>query len=275
VYSVEGTAFEKLTWPEVNEWVKKDPVVLLPVGQVEQHGPALPLDTDMVGIVKICELAAKEEPELFLVMPPVYYGFSEHDKDFPGTISIKHNNLIGYCYDICESLVRHGFKRILIVNGHGGNRPILDIVSRLIVANTEALAATVDVWNLSREEMRQQRESGLGGMSHACEYEASIYLACGEEYVRPELFVKEMGDGSKLRWFSGDLTKDSLVKMMNKSGRITKTGVCGDSTVATREKGIIFMSAAVKNLIDLGKEFRSLPIRQPVSHIISDTHSSE
>lgn len=272
---MKGTAFEKLTWPEVNERVKEDPVILLPVGQIEQHGPALPLDTDMVGPVNICELAAKKEPGLFLVMPPLYYGFSEHDRDFPGTISIKYDNFIGYCYDICESLTRHGFKRILIVNGHGGNRPMLDTVARLVVSYTESLAATIDIWNLSREEMKKHRESELGGMSHACEYEASLYLACGEEYVKPELFVKEMSDGPRLRWFSGDLTLDSPVKMMNKSGRITESGVCGDSTFATREKGEIFISAAVKNLIDLGKEFRSLPIGYCVNHIISDVKGTD
>lgn len=273
---MKGTAFEKLTWPEVNECVREDRIVLLPVGQVEQHGPALPLDTDMVGIVKVCELASQKEPGLFVVMPPVYYGYSEHDRDFPGTISIKHDHLIGYCYDICESLVRHGFKRILLLNGHGGNRPILDIVSRMVVAYTDALAATVNIWNLSRDEMRSRRESAFpGGMSHACEYEASIYLACGGECVKQELFAKEMGEGPALRWFWGDLAEDSPVKTMDKSGRITRSGVCGDPTFATFEKGEAFISASVDNLIDLGKEFRSLAIGPRVSHILSDAPESK
>ena len=97
---------------------------------------------------------------------------------------------------MCKSLVAHGFKRILIVNGHGSNTPFVDIIARLTVVETGALAAAVNYWNAPgvHEVAEALRESDkVGGMNHACEFETSIYLALRPDLVDMSKAVRELG----------------------------------------------------------------------------------
>ena len=262
--------FNELTWEEVNECVREGRVVLLPVGAIEQHGPHLPIDTDNVGVIAVCERAAEMEPSLLLCMPPIHYGFNEQGLDFPGTISITENNFVGYCYDVCASLARMGFTKILIVNGHGGNTALLEVVARLVTARTPALAAMVNVWELAREAIEKHKVSTRTRLGDHCgEVETSVYLACAPELVKKEKMRAEFPPDKPGRWFWGGISGYSSVRMMNIASRLTTSGVFGDPTHASAEKGELFISAAVKNLIDVAREFQALEIRPRVSHLIT------
>lgn len=262
--------FNTLTWPEVNESVREGRVVLLPVGAIEQHGPHLPLDTDNVGVVTVCERAAEREPSLLLCMPPVHYGFNEQGLDFPGTISITEHNFIGYCYDVCASLARMGFNKILVVNGHGGNTALLEVVGRLVTARTPALAAMVNYYELTKEAVEKHKESDWpGSVDHGGEYETSIYLAHAPNLVKEELMQRGEPFGKRGRWFWGGISGYSSVRMMNVVGRMITSGVAGDPTFASAEKGEAFIAAAVENLIDVAREFKELEIRPIVSHLVT------
>src|SRR5437588_476700 len=130
--------YEKLTWPEINDAVELGKVCLVPCGAVEQHGPHLPLDVDLVCPTGIAHGAGKQIPDKLLVLPIVAYGYTGHVMDFPGTINNDFEHFMHHVLDITKSLAYHGFKKILLLNGHGSNMPNLDLVARRTNLETDA-----------------------------------------------------------------------------------------------------------------------------------------
>jgi len=256
--------YDHYTWPEIKEMVRRQPVVLLPIGSTEDHGHHLPLDTDNFLIGSICEEAATRIPQEVLLLPQIPYGFEDHHMDFPGTITIKPQHLEEFVLDVTTSVASHGFRKILIADGHGSNMPILDIVARRTVLETEALCA-VFIWpSLIVDAVKEMRESEFpGGIAHACELETSVYLYLNSRAVQMERAQKEINfPRSRFHWH--DLVEGSPLNMMDWWSRISDTGVIGDPTVATEEKGERWFQAAVSRLVELVQEFRSLQIRPRV-----------
>lgn len=247
--------YQHYTWVEMKEVAKRNPVVVVPVGSVEDHGPHLPLDTDNFLIWSICEEAARRANGDILLMPLIPYGFETHHMDFPGTIDIHMEHMLHFVLDVTKSVARHGFDRILLADGHGSNMPILDLVARRTIIETEALCAPFLWPSLALKEIRDVRESGRGGMSHACELETSVYLYLDHERVHMDKAQKEMEQPeSDFIW--SDLLSPGPVRMMDIWTRFSKTGVNGDPTLATREKGRVIFEAVVDNFVKFAREFR-------------------
>ena len=167
----EPWRYEKLTWPEINQAVKARKVVVVPIGSIEQHGPHLPLDVDVVCPLGVAHHAARLIPDRVLVMPPIVHGYTAHVMDFPGTINIHYEHFIRMVMDVGKSLAYHGFKKIILLNGHGSNWPNLDLASRRINLETDAECSAVCWWSLitiDQEFYKSWRESKFpGGCSHA------------------------------------------------------------------------------------------------------------
>ena len=162
---------------------------MLPIGSVEDHGLHLPLDVDNFIIGSIVEEAARRLDGEMLLLPPVPYGFETHHMDLPGTIDIRMENMLNFVLDITRSVAHHGFKRILLADGHGSNMPILDLVARRTNLETEALCGAF-IWpSLAKDTIEQIRESERpGGMAHACELETSficILIQPGCRWIKP------------------------------------------------------------------------------------------
>lgn len=109
---------QELTWEDVEEYLKKKDIIIIPVGSTEQHGPAGPLGLDTYAAIAIAEDAAKKTD--VLVSPPLWFGDSSHHLSFPGTISLRTETLVAVTKDVIRSLAKHGFNKIIIVNGHKG-----------------------------------------------------------------------------------------------------------------------------------------------------------
>jgi creatinine amidohydrolase len=251
--------YRLLKWPEVKQAAQGRAVMLIPVAAIEQHGYHLPVDMDNLAVEHVTEEAARRSNGLILAMPPVHYGFNEHNMGFPGTISIRDQVFMDFCYDIGHSLTRQGFDRIVYVNAHGSNQMLCNLVARRLVNTTSALAAALPHWNLSREVVDRIRESEFpGGMAHACEFETSIYL-----YLKPELVEKDKMTAetpSRLdKFIYSDLFGDSPVHFVNRYSRTARSGVEGDPFKATAEKGRQIIEAEIANLIAFAKNFRDLP----------------
>lgn len=250
--------YQHYTWPEMAEVVKRQPVVVLPIGSVEQHGPHLPLDVDNFLIWNICEEAAQRAEGEILLMPPVPYGFETHHMDFPGTIDIQPEHLLHFMLDITTSVARHGFERILIADGHGSNMPILDLVARRTNIETSALCGAF-IWpSLAPDAIARVRQSGRGGMAHACELETSVYLHLDAPRVQMDKARAELGMGGSDFIFM-DLMAGSPVLLMDVWSRFSKSGVSGDPTLATAEKGKAVFDAVVDAFVRLVREFKRRP----------------
>ncbi|MEX2536091.1 MAG: creatininase family protein [Trueperaceae bacterium] len=254
------------TWPEIGEAAALNKVVVLPVGSVEDHGYHLPLDMDHQ-VEKICLEAGRRRPDLFLIAPLIPYGFNLHHLDWPGTVHVASETFIAYCLDVCKSFAHHGFKKILIMNGHGSNMPNLDIVARKVVLETGAHCAATIWTNLCMEAFGKMRETQRPGSGHADEIETSLYLHLDESRVQMDKAVKEIPESwATSKYFYLDLEKGSPVLFMDWWTRWNVSGVVGDPTVATKEKGEILWEETIANMIEMAEEFRGIPLKDRVDY---------
>jgi len=251
--------YQHYTWPELREAAKTRPVVILPIGSVEDHGRHLPLDTDNFLIWSICEAAAQAAPGEILLLPQIPYGFETHHMDFPGTIDIGMEHLLHFVVDVTKSVARHGFRHILIADGHGSNMPILDLAARRTILETEAMCGCFLWPSLAARVIQRVRESAVpGGMAHACELETSVYLHLEAARVQMEKAEKDMNlPPSKFIWL--DLMQGPPVLYMDHWTRFSRSGVVGDPTLATAEKGKVIFEAVVAALVELAREFKARP----------------
>lgn len=262
--------YEKMTWPEVRQAVKEERVAVVPTGAIEEHGPHLPLDTDVVIATGICHLAAEQIPDQVVVLPPVWYGYESHHMDFPGTIDITWDLYVNYLLAVTRSLAHHGFRRIMVANGHGSNRPLIEVAARqLTVEQPRVLCAAISWWEFSdvQRAFNEVRESEV--TSHACELETSAYL-----YLQPEHVCMDKAARDTTFRMSPHIWSDLVgkkpcssfktpLKMMEHWSTVSKTGVRGDPTKATAEKGRIIVESAAKELVQTVMELKAREILLP------------
>jgi len=248
--------YSRLSWPEMNAAIARQPVVILPTGSTEQHGRHLPLDTDTFLTESICLEVGRRSEGRALVLPAVPYGLNLHHIDFPGTIHIEPETFIAFCLNITKSVAYHGFQKILLVNGHGSNMPLADIVARKTTLVTHSVCAAVGYMSLVMDAFRSVQESET--IAHSDELETSLYLHLAPERVHMERAVR--GEDVMARTVSSDSTPDFPVRFSDYWGRWTRDGVHGDPTVATAEKGRVIFEAAVAGLLAVVDDWRSWTI---------------
>jgi creatinine amidohydrolase len=250
--------YNRLTWPEMNEAIAAQKLVILPTGSTEQHGRHLPLDVDLFLCESVCLEVGRRAAGRVLVLPPIPYGLNMHHIDFPGTIHIEPETFIAFCLNVTKSVAYHGFEKILLVNGHGSNTPLVDLVARKTVLATSSLCFACNYFAFLREAFEKVREAEV--VAHADELETSLYLHLAPERVRMDLAVKD--DDRMGRFLSSDSTGNYPVRFNDFWGRWTETGVHGDATKATAEKGSVLFEAAVTGLVELVGELRAWPIEK-------------
>lgn len=260
------TEYAKLTWQEVRD-ADKDRVVILNVSATEDHGPHMPLDTDTVLGMAVADGVAEMAPEAVFVMPPIPYGFNEHHKDFPGVIWIQPETLIAFVTDVTKSLAHHGFRRVLLLNSHGSNHPVLDLAARKTVIETGIICVSASYWNLCADRINEHRKSDIGGIAHAGEFEAAMY-----KYLHPDLVHLEKSRAQNLHdpesgFFNLDLARGGgKAMLMRWWSELSPDGTMGDPTVADAETGRKFLRAAIEETVALVREIRALPILQRSDH---------
>jgi len=257
--------YEKLTWPEINDAIDLGKVCILPCGAVEQHGPHLPLDVDLVCPSGIAAGAGKLAPEKILVLPIVAYGYTGHVMDFPGTINNDFEHFMQHVLDITRSLAYHGFKKIILLNGHGSNMPNLDLVARRTCLETDAECMVAAWWNLltvDKEFLKNWRESKFpGGCAHAGELETSMYLYLDGDHVRKDRIengtISFNEENNPFNFI--DLFQQGPGTVVSWTSSYSETGVLGEAELATEEKGRTAYEEAVKQLVRLVTWFKDRP----------------
>ena len=250
--------YNRLTWAEMNDAIAAQKLVILPTGSTEQHGRHLPLDVDVFLCESVCLEVGRRAADRVLVLPPVAYGLNLHHIDFPGTIHIEPETFIAFCLNITKSVAYHGFQKILLVNGHGSNTPLIDLVARRTVLETPSLCFATGYYLFLREAFEKVRETKV--MAHADEFETSLYLHLAPERVKMDQAV---ADNDRMgQYVSSDSTGNYPVRFNDYWGRWTRTGVHGDPTKATAEKGRVLFEAAVSGLVGLVDELRAWPVEE-------------
>lgn len=260
------TTYGHLTWEDVRD-ADKDRVVILNVSATEDHGPHMPLDTDTVLGMAVANGVAAAAPEEVFVMPPVPYGFNEHHKDFPGVIWIQPETLIAFVTDITKSLAHHGFRRILLLNSHGSNHPVLDLAARKTVIETGIICVSASYWNLCSARINEIRKSDIGGIAHAGEFEAAMYMYLHPDRVSLERSSTQNIHDPKSKFFNLDLAGGGGGAMLMRWwSEVSPDGTMGDPTLATPETGKRFLEAAIEETTALVHEIRALPIGKRQDH---------
>lgn len=257
--------YEKLTWPEINEAVDLGKVCIIPCGAVEQHGPHLPLDVDIVCPTAIARGVGQTLQASVLVLPTIAYGYAGHVMDFPGTINIHHEHYMHHVGDVLGSLAYHGFKKLALLNGHGSNAPNLDLVARRTNIETDAECVAIQWWNLLTVDptfLPGWRQSSFpGGCAHACELETSLYLYLDPVNVRMDEIkngaISFNDEHSPFRWV--DLFATGPATTISWTSSYSETGVLGEPELATSEKGQTAYEEAVRQLARFVAEFKERP----------------
>jgi creatinine amidohydrolase len=239
------------TWLELRELAERDDVVIvIPTATLEDHGYHLPIDTDVRLVEAVAEGGARRFNERgdarAILFPTQVHGYTPHHMDFPGSVTLRWNVFLESLLDQGRSLLRHGFDRILLVNGHGSNAPLVDMAARLInLEQRSAVCAASTLYLLSPESaqvLAEERTSEAGGMSHACELETSMYLALRPDLVQMDKAVKEIPDWNENVW--NDWPAGGPLSFWPHWSAFSESGVMGDPTEATAEKGERFLRAA-------------------------------
>jgi creatinine amidohydrolase len=170
---------QEMTWPEVQAYLTACDMVIIPIGSTEQHGPHLPLGTDSYFATDVAKKISARTG--VLVAPVIWAGYSVYHSGFPGTLSLKPETMEQVLFETAEMLIKHGFRRIMFLNGHGGNSIVQSKVIHRINHNTEAIALALGDYF--------PRETGASGDwfdQHAGVKETSVMLFLEPGLVRME-----------------------------------------------------------------------------------------
>jgi creatinine amidohydrolase len=248
---------EKMRWPEVAALPRDKVVTVFCISALEQHSLHLPMGTDFfIGRELVRRLEA-QFPDGLLCLPVVWFGSSSHHMDFAGTISATPRTMTDVLRDVAASIHAHGFRKLLLLNSHGGNRALLArSLQELGQEIPDLQIAGATYWDLAKDELSAIRETPFGGMGHACELETSIILAIHGDLTDMTKAEVDGGDGgSASRFTRGEMLSPSLVETYKSFKSITRNGGFGDPTLASAEKGERMLDAIVRGLRALCEDF--------------------
>ena len=254
--------YEELSQLQVDALDRAKTVLVIPLGSVEQHGHHLPLGTDTMLAHALALSAAERMSGRVVVLPPPWYGFSAHHMRFPGSITLSHKTMMAMVEDVVASLARHGFTRIILLNGHGGNNGVVDVLASVLGNRHygKMRIAGFTYFALAAAAIAELRRSKPGGMGHACEFETAMIM-----HIRPDLVAADKAlvtypdPGSS--YLSTDLLKGSAVKTYLDFKDLSPHGTLGDPSLASPAKGAEFFAAVVAELVRFMEDFAQWPIK--------------
>lgn len=264
-----------LAFPDIQEYLKRDDIALIPLGSCEQHGAHLPLCTDTVTAIEVARRAAEGADVLYT--PALWCGYSPQHLREPGagvgTISLRPSTVEAMLYDVCRSLVHHGFNKLIIVSGHGSHAKMIDPVLRRIRADTGALVVfykpyaeryigmlgdllenppdETPGWHASELETSQMLAYEGGRLVHM---DRAVHTRAGKPTWLPDSFVKKDGapdvEFRGYQYFSFPMDHNEW----------TPSGVIGNPFTATAAKGEEAFRRFSNHLIDAIGEFRTVQV---------------
>lgn len=257
--------WQELSWKEVSELDRELPVII-PLGSCEQHGHHLPLFVDTLQVDAVAKEIEKSRKEKVLLVPTLWLGSSDHHLDYSGTITVSANIYGEMIKQIAMCFLKHGFKRIFFLNGHGGNdAPATHALNCLV--NESDLADDAHLvlsawWSASGEAMKpEQHGIESPSLTHACEYETSMI-----RFIRPDLIkedkvpkesMKELRSWTKFGY-------GTRLKGFKRFRKFTEEGHMGSPGKATAEKGESLFRAVTESIGKFVDDFATWPMMNSV-----------
>jgi creatinine amidohydrolase/Fe(II)-dependent formamide hydrolase-like protein len=252
-----------LTSPEIKALPKDKAAVVLSVASVEQHGPHLPVITDsLVGQTLLGKALEQLDPSVQVwVIPPLCYGKSNEHRPFPGTLTLSAQTLAAVVRDVALSVARAGFRRLVLLNSHGGNPPVLDYIARDLHEETGMQLFSIMISRMGLQDAVTDPDEAAWGM-HAGDSETSWVLALAPELVHMDRTVG-VGDYPRMPAGTRHLAVRGPVGFAWLTADLSAMGVLGNPRTATAEKGQTYVAATVAKLAGVIEEIASFegPIR--------------
>jgi creatinine amidohydrolase len=253
-----------LTSEDINKVLTRTEMVLIPIGSFEQHGRHLPLATDSIITYEVTKMVAERiRPEFFvLVGPLIPFGKSVEHATRPGTISIKPRVLEDLLMGICKDLARHGFTKIVFINGHGGNTDLLNMILREVREETGSFISSIYLYSeeLLAEALSRFKELQELDVFHACALETSFMMSLRPELVQLQNASKEIP--SKFTEKSGyhylKLGGTRGVQSSWLIDDISNSGVIGDPTKASSKIGQAILESLVGKICEVLREIKKV-----------------
>lgn len=232
-----------------------DRVVVVSLGHTEQHGYHLPLGTDTIIIQALADGLATAIPDEVACLPTWPYGVSTHTREFPGTLNLGGRLFEDVFLALVGRLVQRGATMIYFSNGHGGNHSFLVNVVKWAGERWPQAFVATEWLHTTGPVLDQIRESAQGGMGHACELETSYLLHLRPDLVRMDRASRETDFISTPNFYMDWIEGGSLIANPPWSDD-TRSGIYGDPTLATAEKGRRWLEAAIQERVESIREVR-------------------
>jgi creatinine amidohydrolase len=249
---------ENLKWPEVKRIDFARTPVVIPLGSLEQHGPHLPLTTDTEIVTAIAKRVETALSDRILVTPTLWLGHSPHHMNFPGTLSAEPRIYMDIVKSLVHSMVRHGAKKIFLLNGHGGNEAPVPVAMRELKSELsgqkDLFVTFASYWWLGAKTLSDVRQSGAGGVGHACEMETSAMLVIAPSKVDMSK-ARKSGPGAALRYRVIDMQAKNPIAMVNEFDELSDSGVLGEPELASPEKGVQFLDGFAASIVEFLEDF--------------------
>jgi creatinine amidohydrolase len=240
--------WDRMTAPALIKAARENAVVIIPLGATEQHGPHLPVQVDWRLAYEVSLRAAglMHGRQRALVTPAIPFGMSEHHMSLGGTLTLNYSTMAAVVGFVVRSAARHGFARIFVLNGHGGNIAALETIITELTIELKLPLAGGTYWQIGIDSIRQILEH-QGVVLHACEAETSMLQALSPETVMPldASFKAPLVPG--LSAIEG--VNPGVYRWQQLQTR-SPIGVIGEAWAATPEKGRRLLDAIARDVAD-------------------------
>lgn len=244
-----------MTWPDAEAALEAASLAILVTGSTEQHGPHMALEADSAIAWSLGQRLADDLGGAAVLLPRIDYGLSEHHMRFPGTITLRPETYLRLLLDIIESLATWGLRRILIVNGHGGNIDALRLVSRTALRDQACLVASVMWARIGSDEIAARVHSD--GYGHACESETSVAMA-----IAPGVVYRDRIAAPARRW-SVDPMTDPPAGIVDQAVMLhewSEDGALGDPRLANEPDGHAIADIVAARTLDFARRLMDRPL---------------
>ena len=261
--------FANLNYSNINQGIA-DKVVILPLAAMEQHGPHLAVSTDTDIVTAVAQKVEAGLPDETLLCPAMAFGSSHHHLSFGGTLSLSITTYTQVVVELVESLLENGFRKIVLLNGHGGNitpvKQALAVLGNKYDRTLSPNIALVTYWETAGNVFAGAEPMESPALSHACEYETSMML-----HLFPEKVWMNLAERSSRPESNGFIPFEDDeayrgVTIFKQTAFISSNGSSGEPQLATKEKGKYLFESAVKSVSEFIVSFKNWPLLPDLAH---------